>query len=134
VSGAGRRGSRSSNAIVGALPLITIGSVLLIGLIVALHFRSFAAPAVALAAAAGSPTASRPRASAGRASRPDLSIPREVEPVLVVLLLGLVTDIRRLLPLGVPRTRFRAPIRVTAAMRAANRPARPPAASSSRPG
>ena len=79
------------DAIVGALPLITIGSILLIAIIVGLHFRSWAAPLVTLAAAAIAYGISlRVLGWAGETA--GIAIPREVEPVLVVLLLGLVTD------------------------------------------
>jgi RND superfamily putative drug exporter len=91
VSGAGPARLAQYDAIVGALPLITIGSVLLIGLIVGLHFRSLSAPVVTLVAAAiAYGIAIRVLGWAGE--RADLAVPREVEPVLVVLLLGLVTD------------------------------------------
>jgi RND superfamily putative drug exporter len=91
VSGAGPARLAQYDAIVGALPLITIGSVLLIGLIVGLHFRSLSAPLVTLAAAAiAYGIAIRVLGWAGE--RAELAVPREVEPVLVVLLLGLVTD------------------------------------------
>ncbi|MET0683899.1 MAG: MMPL family transporter [Solirubrobacteraceae bacterium] len=79
------------DAIVGALPLITAGSILLIALIVGLHFRSWAAPLMTLAAAGiAYGIALRVLGWAGETA--DVAIPREVEPVLVVLLLGLVTD------------------------------------------
>ena len=79
------------DAIVGALPLITLGSILLIALIVGFHFRSWAAPLVTLAAAGiGYGITLRVLGWAGETA--GIAIPREVEPVLVVLLLGLVTD------------------------------------------
>ena len=79
------------DAIVGALPLITVGSILLIALIVGLHFRSWAAPLMTLAAAGiAYGIALRVLGWAGETA--DVAIPREVEPVLVVLILGLVTD------------------------------------------
>jgi RND superfamily putative drug exporter len=79
------------DAIVDALPLITAGSILLIALIVGLHFRSWAAPLMTLAAAGiAYGIALRVLGWAGETA--DVAIPREVEPVLVVLILGLVTD------------------------------------------
>ena len=91
MSGAGPARLAQFDAIVGALPLITIGSVLLIGLIVGLHFRSSPRrgrrsprPAIAYGLTV--------RVLGWAGEQAGLSIPREVEPVLVVLLLGLVTD------------------------------------------
>ena len=79
------------DAIVDALPLITAGSILLIALIVGLHFRSWAAPLMTLAAAViAYGIALRVLGWAGETAA--VAIPREVEPVLVVLILGLVTD------------------------------------------
>lgn len=78
-------------AIEGALPIITGASVLLIALIVGLHFRSIGAPLVTLAAAALA-YAVAVRALGWSGQRLGLTVPQEVEPVLVVLLLGLVTD------------------------------------------
>ena len=79
------------DAIVGALPLITAGSILLIALIVGLHFRSWAAPLMTLAAA-GIAYGIALRVLGWAGETVDVAIPREVEPVLVVLVLGLVTD------------------------------------------
>jgi RND superfamily putative drug exporter len=74
-----------------SLPLIEIASVLLIALIVGIHFRSLAAPLVTvLAAAAGYLVAIRALAWAGE--QVDLAVAQEVEPLVLVLLLGLVTD------------------------------------------
>ena len=102
---------------------------LLIGLIVGLHFRSFAAPAVALAAAAIA-YGLMVRVLGWAGEQAGLSIPREVEPVLVVLLLGLVTDYA-VFYLSAFRDALPGPTRAT--RRCAPRPP-PPAASSSRPG
>lgn len=78
-------------AIEGALPIITVASVILVGLIVGLHFRSIGAPLLTLVAAAiAYLVAVRVLGWAGE--RIGVAVPREVEPVLVVLLLGLVTD------------------------------------------
>ncbi|MDP9378060.1 MAG: MMPL family transporter [Actinomycetota bacterium] len=74
-----------------ALPVVTIATVLLVGLIVGLHFRSIVAPFVTLAAA-GVAYAVAIRVLGFSGAAAGISVPREVEPVLVVLLLGLVTD------------------------------------------
>ena len=78
-------------AIEGALPIITGASVLLVALIVGVHFRSIGAPLVTLAAAALAYAISV-RVLGWSGERLGLTVPQEVEPVLVVLLLGLVTD------------------------------------------
>lgn len=79
------------DAIEGALPIVTGASVLLVALIVGLHFRSIGAPLVTLAAAALA-YAVAVRVLGWSGERLGLTVPQEVEPVLVVLLLGLVTD------------------------------------------
>jgi len=79
------------DAIEGALPIVTGASVLLVALIVGLHFRSIGAPMVTLAAAALA-YAIAVRVLGWSGERLGLTVPQEVEPVLVVLLLGLVTD------------------------------------------
>ena len=78
-------------AIEGALPIVTGASVLLVALIVGLHFRSIGAPLVTLAAAAVA-YAVAVRVLGWSGQQLGLTVPQEVEPVLVVLLLGLVTD------------------------------------------
>jgi RND superfamily putative drug exporter len=62
-----------------------------VALIVGLHFRSVWAPVVTLVAA-GIAYAIAVRVLGWSGERAGLVVPREVEPVLVVLLLGLVTD------------------------------------------
>ena len=74
-----------------ALPLIEAASVALIALIMALAFRSLGAPLVALAAAAVA-YALTVRVLPWLGERANVTVPKEVEPVVVVLLLGLVTD------------------------------------------
>jgi putative drug exporter of the RND superfamily len=74
-----------------SLPLIEIASVLLIALIVGVHFRSLAAPLVTVFAAAIAYLVAI-RALAWGAARVDLRVAQEVEPLVLVLLLGLVTD------------------------------------------
>jgi RND superfamily putative drug exporter len=74
-----------------SLPLIEIASVLLIALIVGIHFRSLTAPLVTvLAAGIGYLVAIRVLAWAGE--QVELAVAQEVEPLVLVLLLGLVTD------------------------------------------
>ena len=78
-------------AIEGALPWVEAFTVLLIALVVGVTFRSIGAPLVALGAAGiGYVVAVGVVGWAGRAL--DLAVPREVEPVMLVLLLGVVTD------------------------------------------
>jgi RND superfamily putative drug exporter len=74
-----------------ALPLIEAASVVLIALILAVAFRSIGAPLVALAAAAIA-YAIAMRVLPWLGERADVTVPKEIEPVVVVLLLGLVTD------------------------------------------
>lgn len=73
------------------LPWVTVATIALIALILGVHFRSPVAPVVALLAAGVAYLVSlRTVGYAGQ--RLDVSIPRDAEPVLVVLLLGVVTD------------------------------------------
>ena len=73
------------------LPWVTAATVVLIALVLGIHFRSPIAPVVTLAAAGAAYLVSlRTVGLAGREL--DVSIPRDAEPVLVVLLLGVVTD------------------------------------------
>jgi putative drug exporter of the RND superfamily len=74
-----------------ALPLIEAASVGLIAVIMALAFRSLGAPLVALVTA-GVAYAIAVRVLPWLGDRADVTVPKEVEPVVVVLLLGLVTD------------------------------------------
>jgi RND superfamily putative drug exporter len=74
-----------------ALPLIEAASVVLIALIMAIAFRSLGAPLVALGTA-GVAYALTARILPWLGERADVTVPKEVEPVVVVLLLGLVTD------------------------------------------
>ncbi len=74
-----------------ALPLVEGATVALIALILLLVFRAPGPPLVALGAAALSYLIST-RVLTWVADRQGLSVPNEVEPVLVALLLGLTTD------------------------------------------
>jgi len=99
------------NAILGKLTLIEIATVVLIGLIVGLTFRSIGAPLVTLAAGiVAYVVAAHVVAWVGR--RTGTSAPQELQPLMIVLLLGIVTDysifflsgMRRHLAAGLRRT------------------------------
>jgi putative drug exporter of the RND superfamily len=121
---------RAQGAIVtGKLPLIELATVILVIVAVGLHFRAPGAAAMTvLVVAVAYLVAVRLIAFIGQ--RVGVSVPSEVEPVIVVLLFGVVTDysifflsrMRRLLAEGLPRleaaqrtTRDVAPIVATAA-------------------
>ena len=94
------------------LDLVEIATVLLIGLILAVTFRSLLAPVVALAAGVLSYTVAL-RLVEWAGQRSGFEAPVELQPLMVVLLLGIVTDyaifllagFRRQLAAGVPRAR-----------------------------
>ena len=73
------------------LPWVTLATIGLIALVLGIHFRSPVAPVVTLAAA-GVAYLVAMRTVAFIGSWLDVSIPREAEPILIVLLLGVVTD------------------------------------------
>ena len=78
-------------AIRNAIPLVEIATVALIALIVGLNFRSPLAPVATLfAAGIGYLIATRVITAAGELA--GVSVPRELEPLILVLLLGIVTD------------------------------------------
>jgi RND superfamily putative drug exporter len=80
-----------TDAIAERLPIIELATVVVIGLIVALTFRSLGAPLITLAAGLLSfVIASHVVAWAGR--RAGFAVPPELQPLMVVLLLGIVTD------------------------------------------
>jgi RND superfamily putative drug exporter len=97
-------------AIEDALPWVEAATLLLIFLVVALTFRAVGAPLVALSAAGIAYFVSL-GVVGWAGERLDLAVPREVEPVMLVLLLGVVTDYavfflsatRRRLAAGEPR-------------------------------
>jgi putative drug exporter of the RND superfamily len=70
---------------------VELFTVLAIALIVGVRFRSFGAPAVALACA-GTAYLLAVRIVAWAAARSGISVPPDLDPVLVVLLLGVTTD------------------------------------------
>ena len=73
------------------LPWVTFATVALIALVLGIHFRSPVAPLVTLLAA-GVAYLVAMRTVAFVGDWLDVSIPREAEPILIVLLLGVVTD------------------------------------------
>jgi putative drug exporter of the RND superfamily len=80
-----------ANRVASALPWVQLATVALIGLIVGFHFRSVGAPFVTLAAAAIAYLITI-RVLVWLGQRAHVSIPQEIEPLVVVLLLGIVTD------------------------------------------
>jgi RND superfamily putative drug exporter len=101
-----------SDAINSSLRWIEIGTVVLIFAVLAISFGSLLAPMLTLAAA-GIAFVIAERLVTWTAHRLGLSVPREVEPLMLVLLLGIVTDyavfylagMRARLAAGVPRVR-----------------------------
>lgn len=79
------------NEIQHALPTVTLATVGLIIVVLLLMFRSVAAPLIALSAAGISYLISI-HLLAWIARRENVSVPNEVQPILIALLLGLVTD------------------------------------------
>jgi RND superfamily putative drug exporter len=73
------------------LPWITIATILVIALVVVAYFRSLLAPLVTLGTA-GLAYVVAIHVLAWGGERTDTTIPQEIEPLLIVLLLGLVTD------------------------------------------
>lgn len=91
VTGAVAARSQQSEVISDSLPLVELATVLLVGLVVALHFRAVGAPLITLAAVGVSYVVSI-RLIAWIGQELGVSVPSEVEPVIVVLLFGVVTD------------------------------------------
>jgi RND superfamily putative drug exporter len=89
----GALGAREAQAelITDRLPLVELATVLLVLFVVGLHFRAVGAPLANLAAVAVAYLVSV-RVIAVIAQGLGVSVPREVEPVIVVLLFGVVTD------------------------------------------
>ncbi len=91
VTGAAPARAEQFRVIADALPLVEIFTIALVCLVMGLHFRSLGAPLLNLAAIAVAYLVSvRSVASIGEAI--GVVVPREVEPVLVALLFGVVTD------------------------------------------
>ena len=91
VTGAAPARIAQFNEIEHALPIIEAASIALIFVVVALAFRSLGAPLVALATA-GVTFLLAIRLLPWAGERADITVPKEVQPIIVVLLLGLVTD------------------------------------------
>ncbi len=91
VSGTSAARVAQTTAIHDALPIVTAVSVILILLVVGLRFRSALAPLLALAAAAIAYLVVV-HLIGWMDERLSLAVPEEAEPVIVVLLLGVVTD------------------------------------------
>jgi len=79
------------NLITRALPMVELATVLVIALIVGLSFRSVGAPLATLAAAAVAYTVAI-RVVSWMGEKVGVYVPEELEPVMVVLVLGIVTD------------------------------------------
>lgn len=79
------------NQITEALPLIEAATILLVVLVIGFHYRSFGAPFVTLVAVAIAYLIAV-RLVPLVAGRLGVRVPKEVEPLVVVLLLGIVTD------------------------------------------
>jgi len=91
VTGAVAARDAQSAAITDALPLVELATLLLVVSVVGLHFRTPVAPLVVLAAVAIAYVVSI-RLMAAIGERLEVSVPAEVEPVVVVLLFGVITD------------------------------------------
>ena len=91
VTGAVAARTAQADEIEHALPLVELGTVLLVLLVVGLHFRAVGAPLATLLAVGISYLVAN-RLIAGIGQRIGVSVPSEVEPVMVVLLFGVVTD------------------------------------------
>lgn len=91
VTGAVSARTKLGDTIQESLPLVTLATVILVALAVGLHYRTLVAPLVTLVTVGVSfLVASRSIAWLG--VKLDVSVPQEVEPVIVVLLFGVVTD------------------------------------------
>ena len=74
-----------------ALPLVELATVLLVGAVIGFTFRGFAAPLLALSAVALAYLVAL-RVVGAVGERLGVAAPRELQPIILVLLLGLVTD------------------------------------------
>jgi putative drug exporter of the RND superfamily len=91
VTGAVPARTAQAQAVQDSLPLVELATLLLVVLVVGLHFRALLAPVMTLAAIAIAYLIAM-RAIAGIGQTAGVSVPSEVEPVVVVLLFGIVTD------------------------------------------
>jgi len=91
VTGALAAREAQSRLIADALPLVELCTVLLVVLAIGLHYRALLAPLVTLAAIAVAYLITV-RVVAWVGQSVDVSVPSEVQPVIVVLLFGVLTD------------------------------------------
>lgn len=91
VTGAGPARIAQYTAIRDALPIVTAATAILIALLIGLNFRSPIAPLVVLAAGGIGYLIDVPMLE-WISRRSGIAIPSEIEPLLVVLLLGITTD------------------------------------------
>jgi RND superfamily putative drug exporter len=91
VTGPAPARSAQNDIILNRLPLVEVATVILIALIVGLTFRAVGAPLATLFTA-GIAYVIAIRAVAWAGQRLNISVPADLEPVIVVLLLGVVTD------------------------------------------
>ncbi len=91
VTGAVPARGEQIRAIRDALPLVELATILLVALAVGLHFRSLVAPAVNIFTVALAYLMAV-RLVGGTGDAVGISVPEEVEPVMVALLFGIVTD------------------------------------------
>jgi RND superfamily putative drug exporter len=91
VTGAVAARSQQAEVISESLPVVELATLVLVAFVVALHFRSLGAPVVSLTAVAVAYLCSI-RVIAWVGKQAGVSVPSEVEPVIVVLLFGVVTD------------------------------------------
>jgi putative drug exporter of the RND superfamily len=91
VTGAVAARSQQAEVIADSLPAVELATLVLVALVVGIHFRSLGAPVVALSAVAVAYLCSI-RLIAWLGQQAGVSVPSEVEPVIVVLLFGVVTD------------------------------------------
>jgi len=91
VTGAVPARAAQVDAITGALPLVELATVLMITLAVGIHYRSIAAPIGNIATVAITYLLSL-HLIGGLGEAIGIAVPQEVEPVMVALLFGIVTD------------------------------------------
>ena len=91
VTGSAPARNAQGNIIFSYLPWVELGTVLAIALIVGIHFRSIGAPLASLACSAVAYLVAV-RLVGWIARQAGLTMPPDLEPVLVVLLLGVTTD------------------------------------------
>jgi RND superfamily putative drug exporter len=91
VTGAAAARQQQLEVITDALPLVELLTIVLVALVVGIHFRAIGAPLVTLAAV-GVAYFTAIRLIAWIGQQAGISVPSELEPVIVVLLFGVITD------------------------------------------